>query len=175
MNVTGLNHAVLWVRDASRSAEFYHEVLGFQIAQVDASGQAIFLRAGASSNHHDLGLISVGDRPPAASHAPGLYHLAWQVDQIEDLDEITRILSERGALVGLTDHGVSKSAYGRDIDGIEFEVMWRVPPEHWGDDADRVVVEPLDLKAEVARWDGIATGAVDDLYYGRQSPSHPAQ
>ena len=32
-----------------------------------------------------------------------------------------------GALTGASDHGVSKSLYGRDPDGNEFEVMWEVP------------------------------------------------
>ena len=31
------------------------------------------------------------------------------------------------SLVGATDHGVSKSLYAKDPDGIEFEVMWQVP------------------------------------------------
>ena len=38
-----------------------------------------------------------------------------------------------GALVGESDHGVSKSLYGHDPDGIEFEVLWTVPREAWGD------------------------------------------
>jgi catechol-2,3-dioxygenase len=51
---------------------------------------------------------------------------------------------------------VSKSLYGRDPDGNEFEVMWRVPREAWGDAADDAVIRPLDLEAELARW-GAAT------------------
>ncbi len=29
-NVTRLNHAVLWVRDADKAADFYHRVFGFE-------------------------------------------------------------------------------------------------------------------------------------------------
>jgi catechol-2,3-dioxygenase len=157
MNVTGLNHAVLWVRDAQASAAFYQDVLGFQVVDGDPAGRAVFLRAGASSNHHDLGLFGVGERPSPPPHAPGLYHLAWQVDTIEDLAAAAAVLQERGALVGATDHGVSKSLYAKDPDGIEFEVMWRVPPEHW--DGDHAGLEPLDLAAELQRWAGISTGS----------------
>ena len=57
-----------------------------------------------------------------------------------------------GALVGESDHGVSKSLYGHDPDGIEFEVVWTVPPEDWGDYEHEAVVQPLDLPAAVARW-----------------------
>ncbi|MET0144223.1 MAG: VOC family protein [Ilumatobacteraceae bacterium] len=159
MNVTRLNHAVLWVRDARASAPFYVEALGFEVVEADAAGRAVFLRAGGSANHHDLGLFSVGDRPSPAPHAPGLYHLAWQVATIDDLADAARALGERDALVGATDHGVSKSLYAKDPDGIEFEVMWQVPREHWGAAADHARLDPLDLTAEVARWRGVATAS----------------
>ena len=158
MNVKRLNHAVLWVRDAQASAAFYGDVLGFQVVESDPSGRAVFLRAGGSDNHHDLGLFSVGKRPSPPPQAPGLYHLAWQVDTIDDLAAVAAALGERGSLVGATDHGVSKSLYAKDPDGIEFEVMWQVPPEQWGAYAEHAGLEPLDLPAEVARWSGVATG-----------------
>ena len=47
---------------------------------------------------------------------------------------------------------MSKSLYGRDPDGNEFEVMWQVPRAAWGDLADSGVIMPLDLEAELARW-----------------------
>jgi len=151
-----LNHAVLYVRDARRSAEFYRDVLGFTIVQEDASGRAVFMRAGASANHHDLGLFSIGDGAPQARGA-GLYHLAWQVDTINELAEVRDRLLAAGALGGASDHGASKSLYGHDPDGIEFEVMWMVPEADWGRYATEAVVQPLDLTAEIARWSGVAT------------------
>ena len=84
MAIKRLNHAVLWVRDAQASAAFYRDVLGFEVV-ADMGGQAVFLRADGSDNDHDLGLFSVGSRPSAAPHSPGLYHLAWQVHTIDDL------------------------------------------------------------------------------------------
>ncbi len=68
------------------------------------------------------------------------------------------MLGERGSLVGATDHGVSKSLYAKDPDGIEFEVMWQVPEDRWGEYAEHAGLEPLDLPAEVDRWAGVATG-----------------
>ena len=82
----------------------------------------------------------------------GLYHLAWEVATIEDLAAAAKALSEAGALGGASDHGVSKSLYGRDPDGNEFEVMWQVPRQAWGEYADSGVVMALDLEAEVERW-----------------------
>ena len=74
-------------------------------------------------------------RPPRGS--TGLYHLAWEVPRIEDLALAAQVLREAGALGGASDHGVSKSLYGQDPDGNEFEIMWRVPRELWGDIGDR--------------------------------------
>jgi catechol-2,3-dioxygenase len=82
----------------------------------------------------------------------GLYYLAWQVDTIEDLAEAARSPSDLRALGGMSDHGVSKSLYGADPDGIEFEIMWRVPREAWGDYEHRAVTMPLDLMKEVERF-----------------------
>jgi catechol-2,3-dioxygenase len=151
--VARLNHAVLYVRDATRAAEFYGRVFGFQVVESAFGGRAVFMRAAGGDNHHDLGLFSVGDTAPRpARGTTGLYHLAWEVPTIDDLAAAARTLSEAGALGGSSDHGVSKSLYGADPDGNEFEIMWRVPPEAWGEYAEKGVVMPLDLDAEVRRW-----------------------
>ena len=65
---------------------------------------------------------------------------------------MAKALTELGALTGASDHGVSKSLYGRDPDGNEFEVMWQVPKEAWGQFADEATIMPLDLEAELRRW-----------------------
>jgi catechol-2,3-dioxygenase len=151
--VTNLNHAVLYVSEPDRSAEFYSRVFGFEVVAKEFGGRAVFMRAEDGPNHHDLGLFAVGPnaaRPPRGS--TGLYHLAWEVRTIDDLAEIAATLSAAGALSGASDHGVSKSLYGTDPDGIEFEVMWRVPREAWGDYETRATVMPLDLDAELRRW-----------------------
>jgi catechol-2,3-dioxygenase len=152
-SVRRLNHAVLYVRDARRSAAFYHEALGFEIVGDFGNGAAVFMRAAETDNHHDLGLFSVGASAPGPERGrAGLYHLAWQVDTVQDLAALRERLAGMGALVGASDHGVSKSLYAHDPDGIEFEVMWAVPREDWGALEHEAVVEPLDLDAALARW-----------------------
>jgi len=151
--VKGLNHAVLFVRDASVAAEFYRRVFGFEVVANEMGGQAIFMRASGGDNHHDLGLFSVGpDAPRAPRGSTGLYHLAWEVPSIEDLANASKILAGAGALGGASDHGVSKSLYGRDPDGNEFEIMWRVPRDAWGEHEQHGSILPLDIDAEVERW-----------------------
>ncbi|MEJ5255236.1 MAG: VOC family protein [Acidimicrobiales bacterium] len=147
-----LNHAVLYVRDLDRSISFYRRAFGFELVE-ELPGRAAFLRAAASDNHHDLGLFAVGrSAPTPPPGSVGLYHLAWQVDTIEDLAAAVGTLRELGALVGASDHGASKSLYGVDPDGIEFEIMYLVPREDWGDHEGRAPVMPLDLNRELARY-----------------------
>lgn len=153
MAITRLNHAVLYVRDADAAAEFYRSAFGFEELSRPAGMRAAFMRSPSGGNHHDLGLFEVGaqaPRPPRGS--VGLYHLAWEVDTIESLAGMAQSLGKLGAMTGASDHGVSKSLYGRDPDGNEFEVMWSVPSEAWGEYADQAAVMPLDLEAELRRW-----------------------
>lgn len=149
--VQRLNHAVLYVRDAAVAATFYREAFGFEV--VTEMGGAVFLRAHGSENHHDLGLFSVGpDAPGPGPGRVGLYHLAWEVPAIEDLVDARATLERAGALTGESDHGATKSVYGRDPDGNEFEVMWMVPRAEWGEHESSAPVRPLDLSGEVARY-----------------------
>jgi catechol-2,3-dioxygenase len=153
MPITRLNHAVLFVRDADAAADFYRRAFGFEELARPQGMRAAFMRSPAGGNHHDLGLFEVGAQAPRpARGSVGLYHLAWQIDTIEALAEMAQRLRNLGALTGASDHGVSKSLYGRDPDGNEFEVMWQVPPEAWGEHAEQATVMPLDLEAELARW-----------------------
>jgi catechol-2,3-dioxygenase len=150
--VARLNHAVLYVRELDRSVDFYQRAFGFQeIAR--EGGMMAFLRAAGSTNHHDLGLLAVGPeapRPPRGS--TGLYHLAWEVPSIHDLAASAHVLSELRALTGASDHGATKSLYGRDPDRNEFEIMWMVPREQWGEYENRGIIAPLDIEKEVARF-----------------------
>jgi catechol-2,3-dioxygenase len=154
MSIKRLNHAVLYVTDAKASAAFYTEVLGFTV-RASMGDQAFFLQADGSDNDHDLGLFSVGQRP-AVAHSVGLYHLAWQVHTIEELAALRTRLLAADSLVGESDHGVSKSLYAKDPDGIEFEVMWAVPRADW---PDTVGTWQLDLDTALARWPGVDTAS----------------
>jgi catechol-2,3-dioxygenase len=149
--ITRLNHAVLFVRDLDRAVDFYRRAFGFEVIS-EMTGKAAFLRAQGSANHHDLGLFASPSqtRPPLG--APGLYHLAWEVPTIEDLAEARATLAEFSALIGESDHGATKSLYGKDPDGNEFEIMWLVPRADWGDYERDAVIQRLDLERELGRY-----------------------
>jgi catechol-2,3-dioxygenase len=159
MPVRRLNHAVLYVRDVAATVEFYRAALGLEV-RLEVPGRAAFLRAPGSANDHDLGVFAVPDGALPAGRYLGLYHLAWEVGTLADLADIRARLAANGALVGASDHRVSKSLYAKDPSGIEFEVMWRVPAEHWEQEmASGEMIAPLDLEAELARWGEQVTGA----------------
>ena len=155
-----LNHAVLFVADLERSVRFYTELLGMEVVAEEPRANAAFLRLPRSGNHHDLGLFGVGSAGgPKRRGAIGLYHLAWQVDTIDELADAREALLESGAYTGESSHGATKSIYAADPDGNEFEVMWMLPRSSWGEFENAAPIEHLDIDAEVARWTGIKTAA----------------
>jgi len=154
-----LNHAVLFVADLERSIAFYQAAFGTEIVAREPRANAAFLRMSRSGNHHDLGLFGVGAQPARPRGAIGLYHLAWQVDTIEDLEQARLTLVNLDAFTGESSHGATKSVYGKDPDGNEFEVMWMLPKSSWGEFANAAPVEHLDLATEVAEWAGVRTAS----------------
>lgn len=167
MPITRLNHAVLYVRNVERSVAFYTDVLGFRVLNIaEGLRGAAFLQAPGSTNDHDLGLFEIGSdaasSPAGRGGSVGLYHLAWEVDTLAELDRLATRLSEAGALVGASDHGTTKSLYGQDPDGLEFEVAWVVPADHIDDSAleARKRIGRLDLQRELARYGAETRGGV---------------
>lgn len=159
MGIHRLNHAVLYVRNLERSVRFYTDVLGFRQVPMTPDGfaGAAFLQAPGSTNDHDLGLFQIGDAagPSTAGRTSvGMYHLAWEVDTLDELERTARALADAGALGGTSDHGTTKSLYGHDPDGLEFEIVWLIPASMLDDAARdaRRRIAPLDLAKEKARY-----------------------
>ncbi len=152
-----LNHAVLYVTDLQRAVRFYTDVFGMQVTATEPRADAAFLRLPLSGNHHDLGLFGLGPQAGPKRRGVGLYHLAWQVDTIDELAQARTSLVEFGSLTGESSHGATKSLYAADPDGNEFEVMWMLPRNDWGEYENAAPVEALNLPAEVRRWGGVGT------------------
>ncbi|MFI5839274.1 VOC family protein [Catenuloplanes sp. NPDC051500] len=166
MGVFRLNHAVLYISNLDRSVAFYRDVLGFRQVPMTPNGfRAAFMQAPDSTNDHDLGLFEIGEAagPSMAGRATvGLYHLAWEVDTLDTLEQVMAALANAGALVGTSDHGSTKSLYGRDPDGLEFEVVWLIPADLLDDAAlsARKSIGRLDIAREKQRYGGQTRGGV---------------
>jgi catechol-2,3-dioxygenase len=155
MAIKRMNHAVLYVRDAERTFAFYRDVLGFRV--VGEMPGAKFLQAPDSTNDHDLALFTIGPDAgdsTAGRGTVGLYHIAWEVQTLGDLQEIAARLANAGALVGATDHSTTKALYAKDPDGLEFEVCWLVPEQLLDEETieAKTRLRPLDLEADIDRY-----------------------
>jgi catechol-2,3-dioxygenase len=166
MPITRLNHAVLYVRNVERSVAFYTEILGFRVLGIGGELRgAAFLQAPGSTNDHDIGLFEIGDAAgptTAGREQVGLYHLAWEVDTLDELDRLAHRLQDAGALAGASDHSTTKSLYAKDPDGIEFEVAWIVPADRLDESVleGRAGIKPLDIDAAKAQYGSDTKGGV---------------
>ena len=167
MGIFRLNHAVLYVRNVDESVRFYTDVLGFRRVDMTPDGfrGAAFLQAPGSTNDHDLGLFEIGAAAGASAagrSTVGLYHLAWEVDTLDELERVAQALTQANALGGSSDHGTTKSLYGHDPDGLEFEIVWLIPADLLDDAAldARRRIGHLDIAKEKARYGGDTQGGV---------------
>ena len=145
IGVQRLQHVVLQVQDVARSVKFYGDVLGLVVTRYRPNGAA-FLHLPNNNNDHDFAIFP-GATGPAQRGAAGLVHIAWEVDSLAALAHAREVLQAYGALDGETNHGMNFSVYGRDPDGIQFEVFW-FTDEPVGENV------PLDIDAELARRSG---------------------
>jgi catechol-2,3-dioxygenase len=152
-----LNHAVLFVADLERSERFYTDLFGMEVIAREPRANAAFLRLPRSGNHHDLGLFGIGSGTGPKHRGVGLYHLAWQLDTVDELAAAREALLSAGAYTGESSHGATKSVYGADPDGNEFETMWMLPRHAWGAYESAAPIDHLDLAGELRRWSGVPT------------------
>lgn len=147
INVRGVGHVVLKVRDLDRSAKFYREVIGLkEVARFQ--GRMVFFSA-TGQNHHDLALLAVGPGAPGPQQeGVGLYHVALKIgDGLEDLRAAKEHLEAHGITkIRVTDHRVSQSIYLNDPDGNGLELFVDADPAIWRENPAVVAtVEPLEL------------------------------
>jgi catechol 2,3-dioxygenase-like lactoylglutathione lyase family enzyme len=115
------------VRDLARSTRFYREVFGFEVmGQSGEPGrQYAFLGLGGTLI---LTLWPQSDGR-AATDRPGLHHLSFRVDSIEQVQAAEGRLREAGAVIhhgGIVSHreGVdSGGLFFEDPDGIRLEIF----------------------------------------------------
>jgi len=138
-----LQHLVLWVSNVERSVHFYRDVLGFEVKTLYPN--AAFLKIPGSPDDHHLGLFEQTGVPRPDERVARMYHSAWEVGELTDLVRARQRLTEAGALVGSSNHGVSLSLYAKDPDGLEFEIFWTVPG------GTSIGTKPLDLEGELRR------------------------
>ena len=128
IKLNGLGHLVIRVRDAQRSEDFYHKVLGLEVRNRTRGGKMIFFTSNPDVDHElavaELGADAVGPFPEQV----GLYHMAWELADMDELKDAYQVVLDNNVeIAGFGDHGETKGLYIRDPDGIEIELFVAAP------------------------------------------------
>jgi catechol 2,3-dioxygenase-like lactoylglutathione lyase family enzyme len=121
MQLEGLDHVALGVRDIEQSAKWYIEVLGFErLHEGMWDGVPTFIGKGKTG----IALFPVSSHEGSASSARSgirMLHLAFRAKR-ENFLAAQRELEKRGIDFEFQDHEISHSIYFRDPDGHQLEI-----------------------------------------------------
>ena len=121
MQLEGIDHVALAVRDVERSANWYVEVIGFErLHEGMWNGIPVFIGKGNTA----IALFPLRDndsKPAARTSKIRMLHLAFRADR-ENFLAAQKELRGRGIKFEFQDHEISHSIYFRDPDGHELEV-----------------------------------------------------
>jgi len=121
MQLEGIDHVAIGVRDVERSAKWYIEVLGFErLHEGMWNGVPTFIGKGntgvalfpASANAKST---------PSTSRDIRMLHLAFRADR-ENFLAAERKLEKRGIKFEFQDHEIAHSIYFSDPDGHQLEI-----------------------------------------------------
>ncbi len=138
-----LRHMGMYVWDIECMARFYQEVLGFVVTDKGfvRDHHVVFLSRDCHSHHQ---LVMETGRPPGRGPGFGLQQISFQVDRLEDLRQMRRLVMARGDVprIQAVDHGNAWSLYFWDPEDNRIEVYLDTP---WH--VDQPYLEALDLDA----------------------------
>jgi catechol 2,3-dioxygenase-like lactoylglutathione lyase family enzyme len=121
MQLEGIDHVALAVRDVERSAQWYVEVLGFERRYEGMwSGIPTFIGKGATA----IALFparNIHESSSARAAKIDMLHLAFRADRKNFLGAQNE-LKGRGIKFEFQDHEISHSIYFSDPDGHELEI-----------------------------------------------------
>jgi catechol-2,3-dioxygenase len=121
MQLEGIDHVALSVRDIERSANWYIEVLGFErLHEGMWDGVPTFIGKG------NTGIALFSASPDAKSTSPTrrdirMLHLAFRANR-ENFLTAQRELQKRSIKFEFQDHEISHSIYFSDPDGHQLEI-----------------------------------------------------
>ena len=121
MQLEGIDHVAMGVRDIERSAKWYIDVLGFErLHEGMWNGVPTFI--GKGNTGLALFPASSNEKSPPSSHR-GLWmlHLAFRANR-QNFLAAQRELQNRGIKFEFQDHEISHSIYFRDPGGHNLEI-----------------------------------------------------
>ena len=116
----GIDHVALAVRDVTRSAAWYIDVLGFE-HRLRGMWNDVPTFVGKGSTALALFPVRSAEPLPRPRNSITMLHLAFRATR-EDFIAAQRDLGARGIQFEFQDHEISHSIYFRDPDGHELEI-----------------------------------------------------
>jgi catechol-2,3-dioxygenase len=160
-----IGHFGLIAVDMERVAAFYREVLRMDesdrmdFPDTSPFAEAIWLRC--NTDHHVISIFRLRDPPPhwetGRAAAPGLHHIAFELDTFEQLRDAARYARENGVPIdGMRTGGPGTQLrlYLLDPEGNVVELYWGIDQIGW-DGRSRVYppIEDVDLETlDVEAW-----------------------
>jgi catechol 2,3-dioxygenase-like lactoylglutathione lyase family enzyme len=119
MELEGIDHVALSVRDVQRAAQWYIDVLGFERRFADVWGEVpAFIGKGKTA----IALFPVKSGSTSSfSDEIRMLHLAFRADR-KNFEAAQAELKGRGIPFDFQDHEISRSIYFSDPDGHKLEI-----------------------------------------------------
>jgi len=119
MQLEGIDHVAMGVRDIERSAKWYIDVLGFErLHEGSWNGVPTFIGKGNTG----IALFPANHEPKTSSHREiKMLHLAFRADGA-NFRAAQQDLKARGIRFEFQDHEIAHSIYFRDPDGHQLEI-----------------------------------------------------
>jgi catechol 2,3-dioxygenase-like lactoylglutathione lyase family enzyme len=119
MQLEGIDHVAMGVRDVDRSAKWYIDVLGFkQLHKGMWNGVPTFIGKGNTG----IALFPASQEVKTSAHREvRMLHLAFRADR-ENFLVAQSELQKRGIKFEFQDHEIAQSIYFRDPDGHQLEI-----------------------------------------------------
>ncbi|MDQ6861337.1 MAG: VOC family protein [Verrucomicrobiota bacterium] len=121
MELDGIDHVALAVRDVERSAQWYIDVLAFEHRHQGMwNGVPVFVGKGTTALALFPARADAGP-PNGRTDRVGMLHLALRASGAE-FGNAQRELKRRGMMFSYEDHEISRSIYFTDPDGNRLEI-----------------------------------------------------
>ena len=119
MQLEGIDHVAMGVRDIERSAKWYIDVLGFErLHDGRWNGVPTFIGKGNTG----IALFPANQEPKTSAHREiRMLHLAFRADR-ENFLAAKQELKKHGIEFEFQDHEIAHSIYFRDPDGHQLEI-----------------------------------------------------
>lgn len=124
MNLKSIHHIAIIVSNYEASKNFYVNLLGFEIIRENYRQERNSYKLDLKLGDSEIELFSMNNPPARPTHpeACGLRHLAFKVDNIDD---VISELNEKGILtepVRIDDYTGKKLTFFSDPDGLPLEL-----------------------------------------------------